>query len=113
MNNTAAQSKSLVYLGPTGAGLGFKLSGITTQALASPDEVIPAIRQLKESGEAQIIFVDEVLAAPHLADLEKLNEDTVPAIVLLPNPTAETSTAAAKMQNLIIRAVGSDIVSSS
>lgn len=99
----------LAYIGPIGAGLGFKLAGIEVAGCASPEQLLRTLRTFKETGEFKLIFVDEGLAAPILAEVERINEDPVPAIVLLPNPANPMNVAQEKMRNLMIKAVGSDI----
>lgn len=100
----------LVYIGPTGAGLGFQLSGIAVMTCDDDTVLVRLLRQLKEEKKYHIIFVDEGLATKVLDDVERLNEDTLPAIVLLPNPAAPRNLAQEKMNKLVIKAVGSDIL---
>jgi V/A-type H+/Na+-transporting ATPase subunit F len=109
---TNSSTKHIAYVGPGGAGLGFQLSGITVAESSTPDEALAHIRRLKSEGTCGIIFVDESQAEPHLEVLAKLNEDPLPAILLLPNPAESKNVAAAHLQQLMVRAVGSDIFSS-
>jgi vacuolar-type H+-ATPase subunit F/Vma7 len=106
---TASPYSQLAYVGPAGAGMGFNLAGITVQTCDEVAQLVPALRKLKESTQYGIIFVDEGLAEPVLADVERLNADTLPAIVLLPNPTKPANLAQVKLNNLMIKAVGTDI----
>lgn len=106
-------NQRIAYLGPAGAGLGFQLSGLTVFEPASPDEMLKTLRQLAGEGEFGIIFVDEGLAEPHREAIAKLNEHPLPAIIMLPNPAAPTGAAARNLQQLMVRAIGSDIFSNS
>ena len=106
---TDTQSTRIAYVGPAGAGLGFQLSGADVHECASPDESLKLLHRLKIDGVYGIIFVDESLVEHHLEALEKMNEDPLPAIILLPNPSEPKHVAAANLQQLMIRAVGSDI----
>jgi vacuolar-type H+-ATPase subunit F/Vma7 len=99
-----------VYVGPTGLGLGFTLAGIRHEPCERPESLLAAMRALKDAGEASIIFVDEALAEPSLTELEALNADPVPAIVLLPSATARLNVTQEKMKRLLVKAVGSDII---
>jgi len=101
----------MVYIGLVGAGLGFRLSGIDIIEVTAGDEALAAVREFKDKGRYSIIFIDEGLAAEVLADIEKLNADTLPAIVLLPNPAKPQNLTQETMNNLVIQAVGSDIFS--
>ena len=100
----------IMYIGPEGADFGFRLSGISTVACSSPDELIKQLKALKTKKEGGIVFVDEGLAEPVLDQVEALNEDTLPAIMLLTNPAEPKRLAAKKMDNLVVKAVGSDIL---
>ena len=109
--NKEKHTTNIAYVGPSGAGLGFQLSGMTVRECSTSDEALRAIRELKHEGSHGIIFVDESLAEDKLQEIGKLNEDPLPAILLLPNPIDPKNVAAQSLQNLIIKAVGSDIVS--
>ena len=100
----------ITYIGPVGADFGFRLSGINTAACSSSDELIKRLKALKNNKEGGIVFVDEGLAEDVLGQVEALNEDTLPAIMLLTNPAKPKRLAARKMNNLVVKAVGSDIL---
>jgi V/A-type H+-transporting ATPase subunit F len=100
----------LVYIGPTGAGLGFQLSGVDVEECDAPEDALKKLRRFKEEGTYSLIFVDEGLAESILIDVERMNEDPVPAIVLLPNPAQPKNVAQEKMRGLMIKAIGSDIL---
>ena len=103
---------AMVYLGPPGSGLGFRMSGVTVAAVASSEALVAAVRHYKEAG-VQLLFADEGLAAPVLDELERLTEDPLPALVLVPDPIEPKQVTQTKMNNLMIRAVGSDILGQS
>lgn len=105
-------SPSLVYIGPPGLGLGFTLSGIEHQECENGEDLMARLRQLLEVGQASIIFVDESLAEPVLAEVEALNAEPLPAIVLLPS-ASRPNVMQEKMKRLLVKAVGSDIIGSS
>ncbi len=102
----------IAYIGPSGSGLGFSLSGIFIEETDDPNRALTLVRQWKTDASYQIIFIDEVLAHPNLAAIRALNEDALPAIMLLPNPSTPTHTAAHNLQQLMVRAIGSDIFAS-
>jgi len=102
----------IAYIGPLGAGLGFSLSGIAVEETDDPNRALALVKQWKGSGAYKIIFIDEGLAAANLDTIRSLNEDALPAIMLLPNPANPTRTAAYNLQQLMVRAIGSDIFAS-
>lgn len=102
----------IAYVGPEGAGLGFQLAGIAVHECGNGESAMQTLKTLKQAGEATIIFVDEGLAEEYLEVVAKLNEDALPAIILLPNPTEAKNLSAQNLQQLMVRAVGSDIFSS-
>lgn len=99
----------IVYIGPVGAGLGFQLSGIHVEETDDPTLALKHIRDFRQEGVYKIIFLDEMLADPNLEIIRKLNEEPLPSIMLLPNPSSPTHTASRNLQQLMIRAIGSDI----
>ncbi len=104
-------TSQIAYIGPIGAGLGFSLSGIHVEETDDAAHVLSLVREWKTTGAYTIIFLDEALAAENLEAIRALNEEALPAIMLLPNPSRPTNTAAKNLQQLMIRAIGSDIFS--
>jgi len=102
----------MVYLGAPGSGLGWRLSGVDVVEFEEADAMLRALRRYREEGQYHILLVDERLAEPVLADIEKLNEEALPVIILLPNPAQPLNVTQERMNNLVIQAVGSDIFSS-
>ncbi|MEX1112733.1 MAG: V-type ATP synthase subunit F [Candidatus Andersenbacteria bacterium] len=108
----ATRNTNIAYIGPVGAGFGFQLTGITVFESASADEMLETLRRLVREADFGIIFVDEGLAGPHLEAVGKLNAAPLPAIILLPNPANPQNVAAQNLQQLMVRAIGSDIFES-
>lgn len=103
-------TQTMVYIGQSGAGLGFQLSGVAVTACDDVTALLPLLRQYKNEGAYKIIFVDEGLAQPVLGEIEKMSEAALPVIMLLPRPGAALHVTQAKMNDLVIKAVGSDIL---
>ena len=102
---------SLAYCGPVGSSLGMQLAGVAVHELADSAALLKKLKELKEQGETHIIFVDERLALEVREDIAALNEDALPAIVLLPSPHEPLNLTQQEMNDLVVRAVGSDILS--
>jgi vacuolar-type H+-ATPase subunit F/Vma7 len=103
------QETNVVYIGPPGGGLGFQLAGIDVMNCSDEKELLNIIREEK-GGKYEIMFVDENLAENILPEIEKLNEDVLPAIVLIASSSSPKKIAARKMDQLLLKAVGSDII---
>lgn len=99
----------IAYIGPAGAGFGFQLAGSAVHECSDASAAITLLRRLKSEKSADIIFIDEGLAEGRLGELAALNQEALPAIMLLPNPANPKNIAAANLQQLMVRAVGSDI----
>ncbi len=107
--NAEHSQGNIAYLGPAGAGFGFQLSGIDVHEPTNGEEALQIVRQLKQEGAYGIIFVDESLVEESQEQFAKMNEDPLPAIILLPNPVTPKRVAARQLQQLMVRAIGSDI----
>lgn len=99
----------IAYIGPIGAGFGFKLAGIDVHECVDADDMVGTLKALVQKGTHNIIFVDETLAKNVLDVIAKLNQNPLPAIILLANPVEAQKVAATNLQKLMVRAIGSDI----
>lgn len=104
-----APSQKIAYVGLPGSSLAFSLSGIDVYEEAESRQALSTIRDITTTGEHSIIFVDEALAEREREAITKLNMAPTPAIILLPNPANPRNLAAQNIQDLMIRAIGSDI----
>lgn len=103
---------NIAYVGWPGSGLGWRLAGIDVTTLDQEGNLRQTLRQLCDRKQYQIIFVDEGLAAGSLKDIARLNEDALPAIVLLPNASQPLNLTQTQMEDLVVKAVGSNIFNS-
>lgn len=97
------------YIGLPGTGLGYRLAGVDTFEEADGEAAVRRLKEFRESKQYQIIFLDEGLAEPVLPAVRQLNTDPTPAIVLVPNAAHPRQLAAASMQQLMMKAIGTDI----
>lgn len=101
----------LAYIGPAGSSFGFTMAGMATHQCDHAEELLTLLRQFRDEGTYQIIFIDEGLATTVHEDIERLNQQTIPALILVSNPTNPQHIATEKMNRLIIKALGADILS--
>ena len=102
---------SVAYVGPARLGLGFEISGIDTYECNDGEQLIKTLREISSDAKVGIIFVDELLAGKVMLEIDKINENALPAIVLLANPEKPEMVSAKKLEQLMIKAIGSDIFS--
>lgn len=108
MTDTNTQH-AIAYIGLVGAGFGFTLAGITVHECVDADDMVRTLKDLVHGKTHNIIFVDETLAKDVLDTIAKLNQNPLPAIILLANPAQAQKVAATNLQKLMVRAIGSDI----
>jgi len=87
------------------------LAGMKMVNCESSEDLVAKLTAEVKAGESSIVFVDEGLGEPVQEEIDKLNEGTLPAIVLLANPAEPKYLAAGKMNRLMVKAIGSDIFS--
>lgn len=104
-----SQAPTIAYLGFSGAGFGFRLAGVDVFELEDSQALAAKLKQLVAEATHEIIFVDEGLAADQLDVIARYNQEPRPSIILLPNPVNPQNVAAANMQQLMVRAIGTDI----
>lgn len=107
---TTETSPAIAYVGPSGADLGFLLAGVATYACDDADALVLLLRDLRDSARHTLIFIDDSVAAPVLDEVERLNQQPIPALILISNPTQANHVAQEKMDRLIIKALGADIL---
>ncbi len=103
---------NLIYIGVAGGDLGFKLAGMETLNAENGETLVITLKDIKRERPNSIVFIDEQLAEDVWDEVAKLNENTMPALVLLADPANPQNLAAKKMAKLMIRAVGSNIFGS-
>lgn len=107
--NMLAPLSRLAYLGQPGTGLGFRLAGLAVYEETDAVSSLSLLQRIKDEKTHAIIFVDEHLVSGQTAALAKLNADPLPAFVLLSNPIEPRHLAVAQINELVIKAVGTDI----
>lgn len=77
------------------------------------EEQKSATRRLRQLAEEQygVIFVTEQLASLIQNEIDKLSENPIPAIILIPGCSGNTGDGMANLSRFVEKAVGSDILS--
>lgn len=100
-----------LYIGPSNNQLAWSLVGCDIKTAENADEMKQILRAVRDAGDYPLVFADEAVASEQLEDIEKLNEQALPAIVLVSSPSKSGEASSQKLNQLMIRAIGSDIFS--
>jgi len=107
---------SIAIVGNKETVLGFKALGLKTFNANSPEEARDILFKLKAEKindiqcKYAIIFISEDLAMGiEEEDYKKLSQDTLPAIVPVPNSKGSSGYGIKRIGKMVERAVGSDI----
>lgn len=88
---------------------GFATLGLDTFPVATPKEAGEKLNQLAGSGYG-IIYITEVLAAEIRREIEKYQDQVMPAIILIPGVNGNTGDGVESVKKSVEKAVGSDIL---
>jgi vacuolar-type H+-ATPase subunit F/Vma7 len=99
----------LAYIGLPGTGFGWRLTGLTVYEEETAAESLALLKRLQAEQSHSIIFIDENLAVDGQGEMQASSQGMLPAVVLLPNIHKYRRIAARRLDQLIIKAIGSDI----
>lgn len=88
---------------------GFATLGLSIVPVTTPEEAKEKLHQLA-GGKYGIIYVTEALAAEIQHDIERYQEQTMPAIILIPGVFGNTGAGIENVKKTVEQAVGSDIL---
>lgn len=89
---------------------GFASVGLETIPVTVPAEALKLLKKLKEEKYA-VIYITEVLASELEDEIEKMKEEPVPAVILIPGTYGDTGKGIENIRRSVEKAVGSDILS--
>ena len=99
----------IAVLGEYDSIFGFAALGLDTFPVDHPEEGKRLLRTL-DNGLYGVIYITESLAALLSADIEKLQKNTLPAIILIPGVSENTGKGIEQVKDSVKKAVGSDIL---
>ncbi len=88
---------------------GFKALGLTTYKVGNTDEARKKILDISSKEDLAVLFVPESLAQEIYTTIQTLNEQTLPAITIIPDPSGAAGFASAVIRDAMLRAVGTDV----
>lgn len=89
---------------------GFASVGLETIPVTLPMEAAEILKRLKDEKYA-VIYITEVLASQLEEEIEKMKEEPVPAVILIPGTYGDTGKGIDDIKKSVEKAVGSDILS--
>ncbi len=99
----------IAVLGDYDSIYGFATLGLDTFSVADPVEAAKKLHQLA-AGEYAVIYITECLAAEIDHEIEKLREQVLPAVILIPGVSGNTGKGIESVRKSVEQAVGSDIL---
>lgn len=87
---------------------GFRGLGVKTYPVKNPEEARAALLKISEEDFA-IIFITESFAQDIYDLIDQINEKTLPAVTIIPEPSGAAGFASKVIREAMLRAVGIDI----
>jgi len=103
----------IAVMGAPETVVGFKALGLETFPVREADEARQLLRQMtkpEQADEYAIIYIEENLARPLAADIDKFKDRPTPAIILIPGKDGPLGMGRSALQAAVERAVGANIL---
>ena len=99
----------IAVIGDYGSIYGFETLGLSICPVKTREEAKNKLKQLAE-GKYGIIYITEAVAAEIKEEIEKYQEQTLPAIIQIPGVSGNTGAGVDGVKKTVEQAVGSDIL---
>ena len=99
----------IAVIGDYGSIYGFATLGLSICPVKTREEAKNKLKQLAE-GKYGIIYITEAVAAEIKEEIEKYQEQTLPAIIQIPGVSGNTGAGVYGVKKTVEQAVGSDIL---
>lgn len=99
----------IAVIGDYGSIYGFATLGLSICPVKTREEAKNKLKQLSE-GKYGIIYITEAVAAEIKEEIEKYQEQTLPAIIQIPGVSGNTGAGVDGVKKTVEQAVGSDIL---
>ncbi len=102
----------IAVIGGRDTVMGFKALGLDTFPAADAEEAGKILRSLtRESADSYaIIYIEETLAAPIQAEIDRFKDSPTPAIILIPGREGSIGLGQQALRAAVERAVGTNIL---
>jgi V/A-type H+-transporting ATPase subunit F len=101
--------KKIAMIGDKGSILGFKALGVSVFPVADLSDATNVLRRVSSEGYA-VIYITEHFAKNMQGIINKLQQASLPAIVVIPDHRENTGLAMQKLKAIMEKAVGVDIL---
>ena len=98
----------IAILGKKEAIAGFRALGVKTFPVVSAQEARETLLEINQNDFA-IVFITESWAQEIYDLIDELNQETYPAITIIPEPTGARGFASKVIRDAMLRAVGTDV----
>ena len=99
----------IAVIGDYGSIYGFATLGLSICPVKTREEAKNKLKQLAE-GKYGIIYITEAVAAEIKEEIEKYQEQVMPAIIQIPGVSGNTGAGVEGVKKTVEQAVGSDIL---
>ena len=103
----------IAVMGGPDTVLGFKALGLDTFPVREPEEARKILKKLTKADqedEYAIIYIEEDLAGPLAADIDRFKDKPRPAVILIPGKNGSLGLGQSALQAAVERAVGVNIL---
>ena len=103
----------IAVIGGSDSVIGFKALGLDTFPVDNSDQARHTLRDITRNAggdEYAIIYIEETMAADMLPEIKKFDEQTSPAIILIPGRDGPIGLGQSALKEAVEKAVGSDIL---
>ena len=101
----------IAVIGGSETVIGFRALGLDVFPIEKLDEARAVLRSLtKETEGYAIIYIEEGVAEPIMAEIDKFKDSPIPAVILIPGRNGSLGLGQSALQSAVERAVGTNIL---
>lgn len=98
----------MAVIGDYDSIFGFAATGLDIYPAETPEEALKLIKKLETT--CGVIYITEKLASVIPQEIERLKEQFLPAVILIPGVSGNTGEGMKNVKKSVEQAVGSDII---
>ncbi len=102
--------KNIAFIGDSESVKGFSAVGIDVLSCDEPEEASVVLKNAADKEMYAVIYITEELYEAAIREVNKLAEQTMPAVIPLPGARGNTGVGSRRLSLFVEKAVGSDIL---